>query len=68
VFLEIFKTDTYQDISLSDWLTHTPRALVAAHFNLSREDIAKFPNHNSHCHACLNVETTTGNPGAGKQG
>ncbi len=44
VFLEIFKTDTYQDVSLSDWLTHTPPAMVAAHFNLSPEDIAKFPN------------------------
>jgi oxalate decarboxylase len=44
VFLEIFKADSYQDISLSDWLTHTPPALVAAHFNLSLEDIAKFPN------------------------
>jgi oxalate decarboxylase len=44
VFLEIFKTDTYQDISLADWLAHTPPALVAAHFNLSLEDIAKFPN------------------------
>jgi oxalate decarboxylase len=43
VFLEIFKADTYQDISLSDWLTHTPPALVAGHFNLSPEDIAKFP-------------------------
>ena len=44
VFLEIFKADAYQDISLSDWLTHTPPAMVAAHFNLSLEDIAKFPN------------------------
>jgi oxalate decarboxylase len=44
VFLEIFKTDTYENISLSDWLTHTPSAMVAAHFNLSPEDIAKFPN------------------------
>ena len=44
VFLEIFKTDTYQDISLSDWLTHTPPAMVAAHFNLSPQDIAEFPN------------------------
>jgi len=44
VFLEIFKADSYQDISLSDWLTHTPPAMVAAHFNLSLEDIAKFPN------------------------
>jgi oxalate decarboxylase len=30
--------------SLSDWLTHTPPSLLAAHFNLSLEDIAKFPN------------------------
>jgi oxalate decarboxylase len=44
VFLAIFKTDTYSGIPLSDWLTHTPPALVAAHFNLSAEDIAKFPN------------------------
>jgi oxalate decarboxylase len=44
VFLEIFKTDAYQDISLSDWLSHTPPALVAAHFNLSVEDIGKFAN------------------------
>ena len=44
VFLEIFKANSYQDISLSDWLTHTPPAMVAAHFNLSLEDIAKFPN------------------------
>jgi oxalate decarboxylase len=43
VFLEVFKTHVYQDFSLSDWLTHTPPALVAAHFNLSPEDIAKFP-------------------------
>ena len=44
VFLEVFKTDTYQDVSLSDWITHTPPALVAAHFNMSARDIAKFPN------------------------
>ena len=44
VFLEIFKADTYEDISLSDWLTHTPPAMVAAHFNLTPEDIARFPN------------------------
>jgi oxalate decarboxylase len=44
VFLEIFRTDTYQDMSLSDWLTHTPAALVEAHFNVSVQDIAKFPN------------------------
>ena len=44
VFLEIFRSSSYQDISLSDWLTHTPPALVAAHFNVSRQDIAEWPN------------------------
>ena len=44
VFLEIFKADSYQNVALSDWLTHTPPGLVAAHFNLTPEDIAKFPN------------------------
>jgi oxalate decarboxylase len=44
VFLEIFRSDTYQDVSLSDWLTHTPAALVEAHFNVTGQDIAKFPN------------------------
>ncbi len=39
-----FRSARYQDISLSDWLTHPPPAMVAAHFNLSSEDIAKFPN------------------------
>lgn len=46
VFLEVFKSDAYQDVSLSDWLTHAPPALVAAHFNLSPQDIAKFPSGN----------------------
>ncbi len=43
VFLEVFKTPTFQDVSLSDWLSHTPPAMLAAHFNMSPEDIAKFP-------------------------
>ncbi len=44
VFLEIFKASRFQDISLSGWLTHTPAALVSAHFNVSVQDVAKFPN------------------------
>jgi oxalate decarboxylase len=43
VFLEIFRANSYQDVSLSDWLTHTPSALVAAHFNVPEADIAKWP-------------------------
>jgi oxalate decarboxylase len=42
-FLAVFKTAEYQEISLSDWLTHTPPALVAQHFNIDVADIAKFP-------------------------
>jgi oxalate decarboxylase len=43
VYLEIFKSDRFQDVSLSDWLTHMPPAMVAAHFNVALEDIAKWP-------------------------
>ncbi|KZT29786.1 oxalate decarboxylase [Neolentinus lepideus HHB14362 ss-1] len=39
-FLEIFKTNIYQDISLSQWLALTPPALVKAHLNISDELIA----------------------------
>jgi len=44
VFLEVFRSSAYQDVSLSDWLTHTPPALVTAHFNVPAADMARFPN------------------------
>ena len=44
VFLEIFRSDRFEDISLSDWLTHLPRSLVAQHLNVDPAVIAKFPN------------------------
>jgi oxalate decarboxylase len=44
VFLEIFKSDEYSDISLSDWLTRTPRSLVSQHLNVPETVIAQFPN------------------------
>ncbi len=44
VFLEVFKSDKYADVSLTDWLAHTPPAMVAAHFNIPVQQIAKFPN------------------------
>ncbi len=43
VFLEIFKTDRYEEVSLTDWLTHTPPALVAAHLNIDPAVIGRFP-------------------------
>jgi oxalate decarboxylase len=43
VFLEVFRADSFQDISLSDWLTHTPAQMVTANTNLSADIIAQFP-------------------------
>jgi oxalate decarboxylase len=31
VFLEMFKSPTYEDISLAEWLAHTPHRLVDQH-------------------------------------
>jgi oxalate decarboxylase len=41
--LEIFRAPQFMDVSLSDWVAHTPPALVAQHLNLSQEVIAKLP-------------------------
>ena len=42
-FLEMFKTDKYQDLALSEWLAHTPPELVAAHLNLDKATIDALP-------------------------
>jgi oxalate decarboxylase len=42
-FLEVFKSPLFQDVSLSDWLTHTPPAMVAQTFNVDPAVIAKWP-------------------------
>ena len=39
----MFKASQYQDLSLSDWLAHTPPALVKAHLNLTEETLQKIP-------------------------
>src|ERR1700726_4267820 len=36
IFLEMFKSSYYQDLSLSEWLTHTPPELVMAHLNIDK--------------------------------
>jgi oxalate decarboxylase len=43
VFMEIFRTDKYEEVSLTDWLAHTPPAMVAATLNIDPAIIAKFP-------------------------
>ena len=40
-FLEIFRSDRFEDVSLSDWLARTPRD--AQHLNMDPTMIARFP-------------------------
>jgi len=42
-FLEMFKAGDYQDLSLSEWLTHTPPELVMAHMNIDRATLDAIP-------------------------
>ena len=41
--LAIFKAPEYQEVDLSDWLTHAPPELVAQHLHIDPAVIAKFP-------------------------
>ncbi len=41
VFLEVFPTPNYEDISLAEWLAHTPSRLVNQHLALGEEMIQK---------------------------
>jgi oxalate decarboxylase len=43
-FIGVFRAPRYEEISLSNWLTHTPPALVAQHLNLDEVAIAKWPD------------------------
>ena len=43
IFVAVFKSDKYEEVSLSDWLAHTPPAMVAQTLNLDPAVIAKFP-------------------------
>ena len=41
--LEVFRSPYFADVSLSDWISRTPPALVAQHLNVSEATIASFP-------------------------
>jgi oxalate decarboxylase len=43
-FLEVFRSDHFEDVSLSDWLAHTPRSMVAQHLNVDPAIVARFPS------------------------
>jgi oxalate decarboxylase len=42
-FLEMFRSDHFADMSLSQWMGLTPPELVRAHLNLDRETMAALP-------------------------
>jgi oxalate decarboxylase len=43
IFLEMFKSSSYQDLSLSEWLSHTPPDLVMAHLNIDQATLDAIP-------------------------
>jgi oxalate decarboxylase len=43
VFLEMFKSDHYEDISLAEWLAHTPHKLVDQHLQFGKAVIDAIP-------------------------
>jgi oxalate decarboxylase len=43
IFLEMFKSSFYQDLSLSEWLSHTPPELVMAHLNIDKATLDAIP-------------------------
>jgi oxalate decarboxylase len=47
VFLETFRSSYYQDISLSQWIAHTPPELIAHHLNIDKETLAAIPREKS---------------------
>jgi len=44
IFLEMFKSSFYQDLSLSEWLSHTPPELVMAHLNIDKPTLEAMPS------------------------
>ena len=43
IFLEMFRSSFYQELSLSEWLTHTPPELVKAHLNIDQATLDAIP-------------------------
>ena len=43
VYMEVFRADRFEEVSLSDWLAHSPRDMVAETLNLDPSIIAQFP-------------------------
>jgi oxalate decarboxylase len=44
VFLEMFKTHQFQDVSLNNWIRRLPPEMITAHLNLDAATIKKIPS------------------------
>ncbi len=42
-FLEVFRASRFEDLSLAEWLAHTPPELVRAHLNIDRQTYERIP-------------------------
>ncbi|HKN37229.1 MAG TPA: cupin domain-containing protein [Terriglobales bacterium] len=42
-FLEMFRSSRFQDLSLSEWLTHPPPELIRAHLNFDKATLDAIP-------------------------
>jgi oxalate decarboxylase len=43
IFLEMFKASRFEDLSLSEWVAHTPPKLVIEHLGITAEVLSKLP-------------------------
>src|ERR1700736_3635716 len=43
IFIEMFKSDRYEEFSFSEWLAHTPSELVMAHLNIDKATFDAIP-------------------------
>jgi oxalate decarboxylase len=44
IFLEMFKSDRFVDVSLNNWLRRLPPEAVTSHLNLDQQAISKIPS------------------------
>ena len=42
-FVEVFRSDHYEEVSLANWLSHVPPDLLMQHLNIDAETLARFP-------------------------
>ncbi|MCY1136650.1 cupin domain-containing protein [Actinoplanes sp. Pm04-4] len=43
IYLETFRSERYEEVSLANWLSHLPPALVSQHLNIPADVLATFP-------------------------